>query len=686
MPRCSRPVWLFPVFVLLLTLTLSDPSEAVGQAKPAAPTVPKEYPTLNTPAHLGVKVGDTANLTLSGTNLVGATGVWTSFPATIVIPPGQKDAKQLNIQLTVPPNAPLGLHTFRVATEDGVSNSQTIIVDDLSTVAETVGKNKTAASAQPIPVNSVVTGAAEAESSDFFKVPVTAGKPITVEVLAHRLGSPLDPVILLRDVSGRELGGVYADDTPGLQSDSRLSYTPKHTGELIIELRDSIYRGGGAYRLRVGHFPGATTAYPLVIQRGKPASVRFTGADAQTVKPVTVTAPTDPATEVLYVTPRSPEGVAGWPVPVLMADYPQATETEPNGDAKTAMPLPVPGGVSAVFAEKNDVDTFRFTGKKGEKVTIQVLTYEVNTPTEVYLRVLDAQEKELLKSDPTKAGVKLDFTLPADGHYDIVCEHLNYVAGPNEVYHLSVVPTVPDFTVTLGLEQIDLPQNGMGILPITGLTKLNGFKDAVELTVTGTSDLIGSVTIPAGGNPQPTAPIWLPVTAKPGTKPGPIAFRILATAKVGNKTITQIANHFDATKATMGNMPNPPVEMTTAVAAAVVPAAPYTLSAKLDKPETVKGTPFKAVITTKREAKFDAEIQLLSVSTPTGITAKLKPIPKGKDSIDAEFTTDAKTAVSGPVFLRGTAKVAGKTHSVLVDPIAVKISEPKKATPPPAKK
>ncbi|MCZ2343560.1 MAG: hypothetical protein LC104_17465 [Bacteroidales bacterium] len=686
MPRCSHPVWLFAASVLLLSGMLGDSPEVRGQAKPTPPAVPKEFPILTTPAHLGAKVGDTVDLTLTGTNLANVTGVWTSFPATIVIPSGQKDAKQLKVKLTIPANTPIGLHTLRVATEEGVSNSRPFIVDDLPSVAETTGKNKSLPTAQPIPLNVVVTGAAEAVSSDFFKVPVTAGKPLTVDVLARRFGSPLDPVILLHDGTGRELGGVYADDTPGLQSDCRLVYTPRQSGEVIIELRDSIYRGGGdyVYRMRVGSFPGATTAYPLMIQRGKSASIRFTGPDASGARPVTVTAPADLSVDAIYAVPHTGEGMSGWPVPVLLSEYPQAVEAEPNGDAKTAMPLPVPGGVSAVFAEKSDIDTFRIAGKKGVKVTIQVLTYAVNAPTEVYLRVLDAQGKELLKSDPTQAGVKLDFTPPADGPYDIVCEHLNYLSGPNEVYHLSVVPTAPDFTVTLGLDQIDLPQNGMGVLPITGLTKLNGFKDAVKLTIAGTNALAGSVTIPAGGNPVPTNPLWLPITVKPGTQPGPIVFRVLATAQTGKQTITQVANHFDATKAAFGNMANPPMEITTEVAAAVTPSVPFTLSGKLDKTEVAKGSSWKATISAKRDGKFTEEIQLTSVETPTGITAKLKPIPKGKDSVDVEFTTDAKTAVSGSAYLRGTAKVAGKTHTVVFGPIALTVTAAKPA--PPAKK
>ncbi len=86
-------------------------------------------------------------------------------------------------------------------------------------------------------------------------------------VLARRIGSPLDPIVVLHDAkTKRELVDLYADDTPGLQGDCRLTHTFKESGEILVEVRDTTHRGAGdyAYRLRIGEFPGATTAFPLV--------------------------------------------------------------------------------------------------------------------------------------------------------------------------------------------------------------------------------------------------------------------------------------------------------------------------------------------------------------------------------------------------------------------------------------
>src|SRR5205823_5558137 len=106
----------------------------------------------------------------------------------------------------------------------------------------------------------------------FFKVKVSAGQRLTFEVLARRIGSPLDPILVLHDgKTKRELIDLYADDTPGLQADCRLTHTFKEAGEVLVEVRDTTYRGGNDFfyrRGRGGHL-GAAPAIPLVRPGGR---------------------------------------------------------------------------------------------------------------------------------------------------------------------------------------------------------------------------------------------------------------------------------------------------------------------------------------------------------------------------------------------------------------------------------
>jgi hypothetical protein len=548
-------------------VSLLPAPDTLAQPKGAPPAVPPTYPALTSPFNFGTKPGGAIEMALTGTNLADPTGVWTSLPAKASTAGAAKD--KLTVKLALPADAPVGVHFLRVATKTGVSNLRPVCVDDLPEVAET-DKNRSKMTPQTVPVPCVVVGRADPEMADYFKFPASAGEPVTVEVLGRRLGSPIDPVVILYDGTGRELGGVYADDTPGLQADCRVTYTPKQSGDLIAEVRDTTYRGGAdyGYRVRIGSFPGATTAFPLVVQRGKTTEVGFSGPDLKGVKPVSVAAPTDPLTTAVYVAPKRGGGPTGWPVPVRLSDDPQTVEQEPNNDPATANTLPVPGGVSARFADKADVDHFKFPAKKGQKYTVTAAAYELNAPTEVYLRVLDPAGKELAKSNPQQPTARAEVTAAADGDLVVACEHLNYLAGPSEVYHLSVAPSAPDFAVTVALDRIDVPMWGEGKVPVTGLTKVNGFNAPVELTVVG-DGLTGSLTVPAAGNPQPAAPLFVPVKAGAFARPGVRVISLKATAKVGGKEVVRYATVTDAVKAALNGLPNPPPELTNRIAVAV---------------------------------------------------------------------------------------------------------------------
>src|SRR5262249_29984819 len=147
----------------------------------------------------------------------------------------------------------------------------------------------------------------------------------------------------------------------------RLTHTFKESGEILVEVRDTTHRGAAdyTYRLRIGEFPGATTAFPLAAQRGKPTSIGFAGPE--TIPAVNVTAPNTSGLAAIYAVPAVGKS-EGWPVPVLLSDFPEMIEQEPNDEPAKANKLPVPGGVSARFDKAKDVDHFAISGKKGQKL------------------------------------------------------------------------------------------------------------------------------------------------------------------------------------------------------------------------------------------------------------------------------------------------------------------------------
>jgi hypothetical protein len=681
MPRRPKCFIALAAFLTGLTiLSTGNIPTAVGQPKPPAITPAPQAPTLTTPANLGARPGETVELTLTGTNLADAVSVLLGCPGKATIPTDNKngtDPAKLRVKIELPTDCPLGLHTFRVATRNGVSNFRPFVVDDLPLVAE-ADNNRTRDTAQVISIPVVVAGRTDAEASDFYKLKVSAGQTLTFEVLARRTGSPLDPIVVLHDArTKRELVNLYADDTPGLESDCRLVHTFKEAGEYLVEVRDTTYRGGADfyYRLRIGEFPGATTAFPLAAQRGQTASIGFAGPGAGDIPPVSIKAPADPAVSVVYVAPKRPAGVSGWPLPVRLSDWPQSAEQEPNNEPAKANKLAVPGGVSARFDKPGDVDCFAISGKKGQKLLLSALTYQINSPAEVLIRVLDAKGTEMGRSSPAAANSQLEFTPTADGEYVIACEHLNYLAGPNEIYHLSVEPVTADFNLVLALDRCEAPAGGGASFMVT-VNRLNGYAGPVDLSVVGDPALNGALTVPAG---QTIA--FLPVQIKAGTKAGAHSFHVQGKIKVGEQTLVRFGTLTDAVKATMGGIPNPPLELLDACAAGVIEKPAFALKFTADPAQVEKGKTGKLTIEAIREKDGDGDITVTPLYLPPNITAAPgKPIPKGKTSGELGLTVTAGAAPGPtPLVLRATTKVGGKDYAITPLPVALDVIEPKKA-------
>lgn len=674
----ARALSLFALIFLANTVTAQPP---------AAPLAPPQFPTLSSVQSRGLKPGATTELSVSGANLTFITSAELGMPGgqpAIVgkVPDGQTDAAKLRLSFELPKTLPSGIYPLRLVGKYGISNAKPVCVDELREV-NAVGTHTTPATAMIVEANTVVVGSIAADTATILKLPVKAKQRLMIEVLAKRIGSPLDPVLIVSDAkSGRPIPGQYADETPGCQGDARLQYTAPSDMELLLTVRDSTYQGGAehTYRLRIADAPGAMTAFPLAVQRGKPATIGFSGPQADSAMSVTIKDPRTP----FVVAPKRETGIAGWPVPVGISDHAELLEVEPNNDRATATKLPVPGGVSAKFGTKGDLDFFVFPAKKGQKLEVIAKTYDVHSPCEVYLKIQDAKGAELAKSNPSLAIAKAEFTAPADGDYYAVAEHLNYLVGPTEVYHLTVQPVTPSFAVVAGVDRVEVAApNGVGYLPIIGLTKLNGFNSPIELVVES-STLVGTLTIPAGANPLPAKPLDLPISQKPGLKlpsAGMVEFRVKATAKLPTGEVVSFVTAPAMLEQSFGGLPNPTPQWGAEFVAAIVPTPLMQLRAKLETPDLRKGTTIKGTISLVREAKFTDAVTIAITGLPANVTVKVNAIAKDANEATFELTADAKAAAATATLLvRGTAKAHGRDFAAQTT-LPLRVVEPKAPEP-----
>ncbi len=182
-----------------------------------------------------------------------------------------------------PTIAPLSVHRG-VA----VSNRRAFALDVLPEVSEKES-NDSAKDAQKLATPAIVNGRiAQAGDKDVFRFEGRAGAQLVAEVLARRLGSPLDSSIELTDEGGKRIAfnDDFEDKGAGLvthQADSYFSTTLPADGTYFLRVSDTQRKGGPeyAYRLRV------SPPRPDFDLRVSPSAV---SAGAGTTVPLTITA------------------------------------------------------------------------------------------------------------------------------------------------------------------------------------------------------------------------------------------------------------------------------------------------------------------------------------------------------------------------------------------------------------
>jgi len=619
--------------------------------------------------------GTTATLSMTGTNLVDPLAVWTSFPAKTSIPlddPNGRAPTSLKVLLTPQADAPLGFHWVRVNTGQGISNLRLFCIDELVEIADN-DKNHTQQTAQVITAPCVVVGRVEKEQNDYYRFTVVAGQRLSFQVLGRRLGSLVDPQITLFDArTGKEVPGGHNNDASGCQTDPCLSYTFKVAGDYILELRDVTYNGNPDffYRLRIGEFPCASSAFPLAVQRGTKATIGFTGPSGDAAAPVELTVPADEAKQTLMLAPKGKSGLHGWPVPVRVSNVKELVEQEPNDDPTKATKLPVPCGVSGIFAVKADVDHFTFTLTKGQRVIIEAQTLELGSSAEVLMTLKDAKGTQLAASNPD-AGPRIDYTATADGEVVLRAENLLSFGGMTETYRLTITPYEPGFDLAVALDRWIVAQGGTINIPI--ICTRRDYAGPIDVTIVGANGLIGTVNIPMGQPAKPGTPAaTLAVKCDAKAPVGGGTFTIVGKATINNKPVEVKATYLPLVKTALANLPVAPPEIETQFAYAVTSGAEYTLAIAPNPLPLKVGLKTKLTITATRKT-YMGPIVLDGRYLPADVIAPGVTIEAGKTSAEIEFTVGPKAMVGGKgnLVLLGVASEQGNQRQVVQVPFVI---------------
>ncbi|MFN0199538.1 MAG: hypothetical protein ACKVT0_22530 [Planctomycetaceae bacterium] len=605
---------------------------------PAPPSIGSITPQAAAP-------GSTVDVIIRGGNLAAPTELWTSFPATIALSPdvanNGTNAAEVVYRLTLPPEAPVGVHAMRIATAGGISALKLFIIDDLPSVAS-VANNTAATAAQTLTIPCAVDGTIGGLTGQYFKFTVAAGQQVAFEVLGKRFGSALDPMLRLLDANGREI--LYNDDAIGLHGDSRFTYTFANAGDYMVEVRDIRFQGGGnfQYRLRIGDFPAVNVPVPLGIKRGTTGTVLFAGEHIENVGPVMLNVPDDPLMTALNVGAKRQGGVSSGFATINVCSENDTLEAEPNNAPEQSNRVELGAHLNGRFETPGDVDRFIFTAKKDQQFVFAGETRRFGSPTDLYMRLFNAAGGQVaVAEDVGVAEGSINYKFPEDGDYTLVVEDLHRRGGSAYGYRVRVNPYQAGFLLEATADNLNVPAGGTAMITV----------NATRVDYNGPIQ-IAAVDLPEGYTSNPTVigngllttvlTVNAPAEAV-GGKMKPI--RIIGTAKIGEIEVQSRASNAPAIKAANNNMPFVPAAVENVIAASAAAKPAFTL--KAEPAEVIFGQDLSAtvkIIVTRGEGVTEAVVLALTPppmgGVPAGLTPTVAPIAKDTNEIVVTFAAN----------------------------------------------
>jgi hypothetical protein len=411
--------------------------------------------------------------------------------------PNAQIAEQVEIEVTIDPDAAPGEREFRLATPSGLSNPLRFQVGVLREAREEdlamAGTADTAVLDLPVLLNGQIMPG----EVDRFRLRARQGQKLVIRMQARRLIPYLadavpgwfQATIALYDPSGSEV--AYSDDYR-FDPDPVLLYKVPGNGVYELEVRDAIYRGRDdfVYRIAMGELPFVTQMFPLGGQEGAPMVASITGWN---LPAETLTLDTRPGGGAIRrATVGAEQGLLS-EVPYAVDDLPEATEAEPNDARGNAQEVGFPGVVNGRIGSPGEVDMFRFGGQGGQEIVAEVYARRLNSPLDSVVRLVDSAEEEVALNDDHKdpemglithqADSYLRAELPQDGTYLVCVSDAQRQGGDAYAYRLRIRLAQPDFALRLVPSGVNVPAGRSA--PVTvHVVRKDGFEGDVDLALT----------------------------------------------------------------------------------------------------------------------------------------------------------------------------------------------------------
>ena len=343
--------------------------------------------------------------------------LWSSFPCEAVCDSGSDSESTWTVK---PLMKTPGIGMIRLRGSGTASDWTPILVDDTPFGEAPNGWIET--------WPAIVYGKCESLKMAEFRFSMRRNQEASIQLFATRIGSRLDPVLIIKDPSGRELS--HFDDSHPNHGDPEIRFKASQTGMHTIQIKDLNFEGGPRHFFLL-KLDRAMKQFPLL-------------------------------------TDLVPEKA-----------LPFVREIEPNSNQNQAQNVAVPSRLSGGFDQTNDVDWFRLE-VKSRRVLIVGASRSIGSPANLWLRLVNSEGVKIVDASPAlPLEIVLSAPIPAEAVF-LRVEELNGLGGPGFDYALDLLPTDQRFDMTTDQSRLRMGESGE--FSLTGTVVRRNFEGMIQLT------------------------------------------------------------------------------------------------------------------------------------------------------------------------------------------------------------
>ena len=389
--------------------------------------------------------------------------------------------------VTVEKDAKPGIRSFRVGTAYRLSEPLRFDISEMAETSEALtnraASSETVLKGLPVCLNGRIHG----DGADRYRF--HAAKGMTLVAFTEGRVLPrggFRPAVSFSDAAGKPCEGVamYDEATAPVAV-----FEVPQDGAYTLNVTGASRKGwhGAEYRIKFGELPLITGFSPMGAKAGESLNVHLSGCNLAQKR---VRLFTGGKNSELCLETLVGDALI---LPALrfdLTDEADATEKEPNDTVETAQALDLPCVVEGELDARGGRDLYRFSGKKGESLYVDVRAEALGSPLKPRVTVRNSRGETLASgcfdtNSTVRAAVcgrdpSVPLTLVEEGVYEVEVSDLEGRSGEAFAYRLRVGAPQPDYQLWMTPASLNIPSDGSALVTLH-LNRIHGFNGEVRV-------------------------------------------------------------------------------------------------------------------------------------------------------------------------------------------------------------